>query len=278
MTGTLINDMDSRERLMNRAQGEAKVREVRKKGDGGWQPRRDRGKGRPMQNRVLSAVSDGASTTDEIQTSVHMTSRSRDGDALLQASCPSARTGPRRVVTDRELFLCDAAIEGEDLARKLAKRAMWTCCPESKQGSSTGQLGRRGCPPPPESLVSTASCRFMGEGTHRIHRPRAQQASKEKKLHQGLGLGPSNREDRKRRVVQKEEIKGAQTPNSRRPSLGVVRSPTSAGRAAWNKKRSGRKPWERQFVRESRGPVCPKPALAEMSIDQIAIGSRNGLG
>jgi hypothetical protein len=39
---------------------------------------------------VLDAVSDGASTRDEIQTSVHMTSRSRDGDALLQASCPSA--------------------------------------------------------------------------------------------------------------------------------------------------------------------------------------------
>jgi hypothetical protein len=263
---------------MNRAQGEAKVREVRKKGDGRWQPRRDRGKGRPMQNRVLSAVSDGASTTDEIQTSVHMTSRSRDGDALLQASCPSARIGPRRVVTDRELFLCDAAIEGEDLARKLAKRAMWTCCPESKQGSSTGQLGRRGCPPPPESLVSTASCRFMGEGTHRIHRPRAQQASKEKKLHQGLGLGPSNREDRKRRVVQKGEIKGPRHPIQDGHPWAWFGHRLRLGGQPGNKKRSGRKPWERQFVRESGGPVCPKPALAEMSIDQIAIGSRNGLG
>jgi hypothetical protein len=128
-------------------------------------------------------------------------------------------------------------LKGEDLTRNRAKRAMWTWDgPESKQGSRALANSAAGIPSTARRVLfprSTASCRFMGEGTHRIHRPRAQQASKGKSFIKDLASGPSNRGDRKRRVVQKEEIKRARTPNSRRPSLGVVRSPTSAGRAHW---------------------------------------------
>jgi hypothetical protein len=120
--------------------------------------------------------------------SVHMTSRSRDGDALCShrvrgLDCPavSRLTGS---------VLCDAA---------RGKGGNSRINPQANKAKHKSDRGHR---PTPAALSTTTRVLFpqptadsWGK-THRIHRPRAQQAStrKKKKLHQErTRLDPSNR-------------------------------------------------------------------------------------
>lgn len=145
--------------------------------------------------------------------------------------------------------LCHVAIEG---GTSLAQRAH----------EPTGEQTSRPSLHHPRLLPLHSWGKGM-EGTHRLHKLRAQQASKKSFIKGLTWLQPSNRDDRRGVWCQRKLSRGsAQVARTRisKQDLGMNhwgglhRSPTSARRQR-KKERKGY-----QFVRESRGPVCPKHA------------------